>query len=360
MQRRTERLPLNFSQIDAAWLTRALQSQYPGSEVTHVDVVQEIPGHTSKARLKLVLNQTALDAGVPVNVCIKGNFTGDPLSSMVCANEARFYHLLRSQLRMQAPQCYFADWDDDDQSKQGIVLLEDLKTIEGEFGGSHNPIGADDMALSLEGLAQLHGGSWGLPLLNQQAWLQQAMAPETVWDDYWGMMEEIYARHNSLPERLAIFPQWMREDTYRLRLAFKQLCAHETAHTGKRCIVHGDAHLGNSFRKSNGERIWFDWQIVRKGLPWRDLTYFMIGSMTIDDRRKHERELLQHYLEHFIAHGGEAYSFDHVWNEYRRMVIWGIVAWQSNINPNEKTMGPLERFCRASDDLETESFYCFA
>ena len=356
---RTERLPLSFDQINAQWLTRMLNPAYPGIEVTKYDVVQEILGHTSKARIRVAFNDVGVAAGIPNDLCIKGNFTGNPLSSAVCANEARFYGLLRSQINMAAPQCYLAVWDDDEHGQQGIILLDDLITLGGEFSGSHHPINADEMALALTEMAEIHGRSWGSPLLDQQDWLQQSMAPETVWDDYWGMMKEIFERHNSLPERLAIFPQWMAEDTYRLRKAFKQMCAHETAYTGKRCIVHGDAHLGNSYRKPTGERIWFDWQIVRKGLPWRDLTYFMIGSMTIDDRRKNEKALLQHYLDHFIANGGEAFSFDHVWDEYRRKVIWGLVAWQSNINPNEQTMGPLERFCRAADDLDTQAFYTF-
>ena len=260
---------------------------------------------------------------------------------------------------MPAPLCYYADWDDDELGQQGLVILEDLIPLGGEFSGSHNPIGVEDMAKSLEELAALHGGSWGMAELDEQAWLQTAMAPGTVTDDYWSMMEDIFARHNQLPERLAIFPKWMAEDTERLRMAFKQLCAHETRYTGPRCLIHGDAHLGNSYRKPNGERVWFDWQIVRKGLPWRDICYFLIGSMLIEDRRKHEKELVHHYLEHFIANGGEKFSFDQVWDEYSRMVIWGLIAWQSNINPNEQTMNPLERFCRAADDLQTHKFFNF-
>ena len=67
----------------------------------------------------------------------------------------------------------------------------------------------------------------------------------------------------------------------------------EQSQTGPRCVVHGDCHLGNSYRRADGERIWLDWQLVRKGRPWRDLTYFMIGSLTIEERRQSERALHQ-------------------------------------------------------------------
>src|SRR3546814_9560877 len=87
----------------------------------------------------------------------------------------------------------------------------------------------------------------------------------------------------------------------------------------------------------------FEWQIVRKGRPWRDYSYFVIGSITIEDRRKAERDLLRHYCSELSRHGVEI-GFDQAWDDYRRWVIWGLVGWQSNINPKEETMPPLERF----------------
>src|SRR3546814_3981565 len=102
------------------------------------------------------------------------------------------------------------------------------------------------------------------------------------------MMAEYFAAHNKIPERIAIFPKWMAEDPNRLRTAFRQLCAQEIADESPLCLVHGDAHLGNSYRRPDGDRIWFDWQIVRKGRPWRDYSYFVIGSITIEDRRSEE------------------------------------------------------------------------
>lgn len=353
---RNERLPLDFSQVDADWLTRTLQTQYPGVVVDALNVVEFIVGHTSKARIEIELNQAGKDAGIPRQLCLKANWSGSPLSSPVCVNEARFYKELASKLPIPAPTCYFADWDDDAQGQQGLLLLEDLVPEGGEFCTSARPIGLDDMARSLEGLARMHGASWGHPELDRQTWLQTAMARETATDDYWSMMEDYFAAHNRIPERVAIFPKLMAGDPNRLRLAFKQQCGQERAYKGPLCLIHGDAHLGNSYRRPNGERVWFDWQIVRKGRPWRDVTYFMIGSITIEDRRKAERDLLQLYLNGLAAQGVKI-SFEEMWEQYRRMVVWGLVAWQSNINPREETMGPLERFCRAADDLKTHELF---
>jgi hypothetical protein len=356
---RNERLPLDYGQVDAQWLTRTLQSAYPGVEVKAMEEVEFIPGHTTKARVRLDLNQAGIDAGLPEQVCLKANWSGNPRSSPVCVNEARFYSTLATEMPVPSPACYFADWDDDGEGQQGFIVLEDLIPLGGEFGASDRPIDVDDMAKSLEGMAMMHGRSWGHPELDRQDWLQTALAPETTTDDYWMMMPDIFDEHNSLPERLAIFPRWMAEDPKRLYSAFLQLREHESADKGPRCLLHGDAHLGNSYRRPDGTRIWFDWQIVRKGLPWRDLTYFLVGSLKVEDRRASDRDLIRHYLEHLAANGGPRFDFEKAWEEVSRMVVWGLVAWQSNINPQQDTMSSLERFCCAANDMETHRFYRF-
>ena len=356
---RTERLPLDFAEVNAEWLTLTLETRYPGVVVEAMEVVQFIPGHTTKARLKLDLNQAGRDAGLPTQVCVKANWSGNNMSSPVCVNEARFYHSLASRMPVPSPTCYFADWDDGSEGQQGFIVLEDLIPEGGQFGYAHQPIDVDDLAKSLEGMAMMHGRSWGHPALDSETWLQTAMAPETTTDDYWMMMPDYFARHNAIPERVAIFPDWMAADPQRLYSAFQQLCAHETAYQGPRCLVHGDAHLGNSYRRPDGTRIWFDWQIVRKGLPWRDLTYFLVGSLTIEDRQRAGDDLIRHYLEHLAANGGPPIGFDQGLEEFSRWVIWGLVAWQSNINPQQDTMSGLSRFCSAAKDLDTGRFYRF-
>ena len=258
---------------------------------------------------------------------------------------------------MPSPHCAFADWDDDEHGMQGFVVIEDLVPLGGEFGASDQPIGIDDMALALEGFARMHGASWGHPVLDRELWLQRAMAPDTWMDDYWGLLPEVVAQRSVDPERLAVFPAWAAEDPQRIHRAFQQLCVREMANTGPVCLLHGDAHSGNSYRKPDGTRLWFDWGIVRKGLPWRDVSYFLVGSMTIDDRRAAERDLVAHYLEHLAANGGPERSLDTAWDDYRRMILWVIFAWQININPLQDTMSTMRRFCAAAIDHDIGSLF---
>src|SRR3546814_13624891 len=81
------------------------------SDVCSSDLL--IAGHTTKARVEVKLNQAGVDAGIPRQLCLKANWSGSPLSSPVCVNEARFYKEFPNRMNLPTPKCYFADWDDD-------------------------------------------------------------------------------------------------------------------------------------------------------------------------------------------------------------------------------------------------------
>jgi len=353
---RPRHLPTDFSALDRDGLTGLLQLRYPGLVVEEATLVEFVSGHSSKARMALKLNAVGREAGVSEYVCLKSNWSGNPMSSGANLAEARFYGNFASRPPALTPKCFFADWDDDGETRQGLIVLEDLKRRPAEFRNSKVPLTVDEMARSLRQLAQLHGSTWDSPELETMAWLQVAMAPETTVDDYWNLMGDHFPVHNRLPERLAIFPRWIAEDPERLRTGFRQLSAEEMASPMPRCLIHGDSHLGNTCRLPDGSRLWFDWQIVRRGRPWRDYSYFVAGSLCVEDRRRAERELLRIYCDAMAAQGVRL-DYDTAFDEYRRWIFWGLWAWQSNMNPIETTMEPLERFCVAAEDLETHTFF---
>ncbi len=353
---RTERLPLSFADVTPEWLTGLLQRRYPGAVIEGMRLLSTIEGHTSKARYAIDRTEPAVAAGLPAQICLKANLTGDPLSSNACVNEARFYGLFRADLDLPAPDCLLADWDDDADGEQGLIILEDLVPIGGEFGTSGQNLELDRMASALGEMARLHGTTWGLPELDRQDWLLTGTSRETPGDDYWTLMRDYIAPHNAKASHLAVLPSWASEDPNRLHGAYLQLCDRETADASPLCLVHGDAHIGNSYLRPDGSQMWFDWQIVRKGRPWRDVTYFMIGSLSVERRRAAERDLIRHYCDE-IARYGVTLDFDAAWDDYRRWVLWGVIAWHLNINPNEDTIASLTRFGTAAEDLGTGSFY---
>ena len=240
-----------------------------------MSVVEIKNSHTTKLRLDLDLNDVGLAAGFPRHVCLKSNWSEGFESGDICELEARFYHLMRNQLSAPVPKTYYADWDGDGGGR-GIVIMEDLGSVPGEFGHSSHHLGVDGVAKGLETLAVLHGALWASPLLDEQAWLQSSM-DTPVDTDQLLRMYNYWTLNLRKPAYQAILPKWIYETPELFAQAYDELAAFEREQTTPRCLVHGDAHQGNSFLRASGERVWHDWQLVRKGRPWRDLTYFMRG-----------------------------------------------------------------------------------
>ncbi|KAL5593310.1 hypothetical protein FOBRF1_012412 [Fusarium oxysporum] len=108
-------------------------------------------------------------------------------------------------------------------------------------------------------------------------------------------------------------PKFM-EDRERMTAAFKALWASDSKMKG---IVHGDAHIGNTFISPTGEPGFLDWQVIHATSALHDVAYFIGGSMLIQDRRAHEKDLLQSYLSALKHTGGPKLGIEDVSEEYR-------------------------------------------
>ena len=297
---RTGSLPRDLEQVTASWLTSVLQNRYPGLIVEQLDVVELINSHTTKYRLALKYNDAGKHLSLPSQVCLKSNWSEGFESGEICELEARFYFLMQDQLSAPVPRCFFADWDGDG-SGRGLVMLEDLGCADGNFGNSQDHLGVDGVAHGLESLASLHAALWGHKSL-QQSWLHRSM--DTPVDTEQVLRNWNYSRLNmEKTSYQAMLPTWMYETPEHFLHAFDELSAIERDYRGPLCLVHGDSHQGNSFLRASdgseqGERVWLDWQLVRKGTPWRDIAYFMLGALSIDERRADGRHLVKHYHDY--------------------------------------------------------------
>lgn len=350
---RKDKLPKHKDEITTQWLTQTFQYCYPNVVVEAMEELEFIDSHTSKLRLKLTLNQAGIDAGIPEQVCLKANFSGGFDDVDINKLEAQFYYFARGNMATPTPQCYYADWEGDD-SGVGLIILEDLTTLGGSFGNSRDDAGVDAIAKLLDQLAQLHADLWGSPLLDQWEWLPTSMATP-VDNNQIRIMQKWIDLNLANPKYQAILPQAYMDDPERLQRAFDALAEWEHAQTTPKCINVGDCHQGNTYVKPNGERMWLDWQLVRKGSPWRDLTYLMVGALTIEERRASERDLLKQYREALIRHGAEGVpDLDTIFEQYRRWVIYGIQAWIANLDDwGQPGFHMNERFFTAGEDLGT-------
>lgn len=355
---RSEPLPRRLDQVTPGWLTQLLANRYPGIVVHDFDEIECKNTHTTKLRVRLHLNEVGSAAGMPEQVCLKANWSG-LRTGPICEREARFYHLVTEGLANEGLDCpipatYYADWDADGWGN-GVVVMEDLAVSDGEFGASHHHLGIDGVAAGLESLAVVHGAMWADPRLDSYDWLPRSMDTDNdteqviqFWNYIWFNLTD--------PAYEAVVPKWVYETPEVMNHVLDELAAYEREMPGPRCLVHGDAHQGNSFLRTNGERVWVDWQLVRTGSPWRDVSYFLIGSLTVSERRSADRDLVEHYRQRLLATGAEGVAErDEAWQHFMRWPGYGTQAWLGNVNQWGQSGGVemVERQFTAADDYDT-------
>ncbi len=94
---------------------------------------------------------------------------------------------------------------------------------------------------------------------------------------------------------------------------------------GPHTVLHGDPHPGNCYFV-DGRAGLLDWQVIRRGHPLRDVTYFLILALAPEVRRDQERQLLDRYRDALAAAGGPILTADEAWAAHRKMAAYPYVA----------------------------------
>lgn len=352
---RTKPLPWTRDALSAGWLSEMMRHKYPGVATNKLEIVELFDSHTTKIRIAVDWNAAGRAAGLPNALCLKANWSGAFHNVDIHALEARFYHFLTDRLAVPTARCYYADWNDDG-SAQGFVVLEDLVERGGRFGHSTQHAGIDGVASGLGDLARLHGSFWNSAAISaaNAPWLPTSMRHPVDCDQVRIMWQWIEENLND-PNFRAIAPQHYLDDPRRVERAFDRLGEIERAFEAPYCILLGDCHQGNTYILPSGERLWLDWQLGRRGRPWRDVTYFTVGSLTVDERRHHHRDLIAHYRDCLIKTGAtDVPSLDAIWDQVSLWVMYGVQAWVANMDSWGQNGLPMnERFFAAAEDLGT-------
>ena len=353
-------LPQQLESLTAGWLSDHMSPLYPGLVVHKMEIVEVIHGTTTKIRIRVDMNAAGKAAGIPEHLCIKSNYeehAETTLSYHLYDTEALFYRDLRGELPLPAPKAWFAE--PDPETAQGIIVMEDLAVAGARFGKNTEPLTVDEAAACLDDFSILHAQWWDSRELDRLDWLQVSHDANGGLDlgrvQRFGGPEGVRHLMTFDDRRAAVMSDHVK-DPERFIAAYLSLLAHETALDAPRCLIHGDTHLGNSYRLADGTLRWLDWQLIRKGRPMRELSYFLSNALTVDDRRASERHLIRHYLHALSARGIEAPGFDEFWDSYRWWPIFNLWCWLVSYDdrqPHEVNIETLRRHAAALDDMDT-------
>jgi hypothetical protein len=344
--------PMTADDIDAGWLTAALDQRHRGVQVATVEVRERHEVTNAHALLHVTYDEAA---GAPPTLFCKLPPVDDRRASIIATGmgqrEALFYDSLAAHVSMRVPLAHVARQDDD--SGLFVMLLEDLVAAGCQVSDGTWGIGANLAAGALEDLADLHARFFDpARRAAEAAWVP---VPR-ITDSTYGAVMLRYGMENH-PDRLTTGFNEIAE-LYIDHCDALQAIWQE----GPKTVIHGDPHIGNLF--VDGDRTGFlDWGIIRVSTPLRDVSYFMTMGMSIEDRRAHERDLLRHYLAALEAKGGPAISFDDAWMSHRLHAAYTVpascqvVTFPENASPRRRLFADafLARCLAAVEDLEARA-----
>jgi hypothetical protein len=352
-------VPAAFDDITPEWLTGTLCADHPGAQVVEHQLEPFEEGTTNRTRMRITYNDAGIDAGLPTKLFCKAtqglaNRLTLGLSGGAEA-EVRFYQHVRPLLDLEAPPGLFANFDS--QTANSIVVLEDIADSVSEFCTQNTTINRAQIEDALGLLATLHGAGYSDRRLREQfghfiSW-RQFFTNIQVFGLKEGSEEGFRRAEDLVPTRL-----YKRQD----EIWPATIAAVNHAHTLPLTLTHSDVHLKNWYVTDSGAMALSDWQCTSQGHWGRDFGYALATSLTIEDRRTWERDLLAHYLDRLHAAGGPKVDLDEGWLHYRRQLMSALTWWTITYNPapGMPDMQPMEtasefvkRLATAIDDLDS-------
>jgi len=345
------RVPRRWSDLDPSWMTAALARRFPGAVVSGVRVGDVDHGTNSRARVALEL---AAGDG-PASVFVKGPGRATHRLALLAlgalATEAR---LADSGAVLPLPHPAFFGGGVDWRRAACVVVTEDVVEAGATCHDPRTPLSVEAVRSGLRGLAVLHGSTWERPvppgLGHLRAWrLGPVLGAVSVASLARGLGRLAAAGHGTLHPRDG-------GGAVPLARQFRRSAA--IAASGPRSVLHGDPHPGNTYATSDGTTGFFDWQLARLGNWSHDVGYFLVGSLGVEDRRRHERTLLAEYLEALAAAGARAPSFASAWERYRGTPAFGLATWLHTLSFGtlqdlDVCLATIGRFAAAYRDLDT-------
>jgi hypothetical protein len=309
------RIPESPEVIHPTWLTGALDERYPDVRVVSVEITARHEMTNAHAQLRLGYESPLQ---LPERMFCKMLPTAPDRRRAIGLTgmgprEAKFYERLAPHVAMRVPDVYAARYDDLDGSF--VVLLEDLFDSGCRIPDGTGGVGADAASAALEDLADLH-----LRFADPERRRAEAgWVPPPVFDPSYAatlLAHGLRNHRDRLSDAFAAIAELYVARSVDLHAVWEQ---------GPATVIHGDPHVGNLFL--DRERVGFlDWGLVSVANPLRDASYFIAMALSIDDRRKHERELLRHYLDFCRANGRAWAGFDDAWRTHRLHAAYTVVA----------------------------------
>jgi hypothetical protein len=315
--------PGTIDDIDAAWLEDILASAGFGRVWLHDITIEPLAVGIGLLGAVARVHLAHDDEDAPRSVIVK--LPSNDMRARSIADQFGYYRreagtyrdLLQDLPRdeVRTPLCYAVV-----EGPVGPVLvLEDLPhTCGDQVAGATR----EQSLAAAELLANIHARFWDSDALPAQAWLP-------------GPSDEVIAGYGRLFE--LTWPMFV--NSFGAHIPREHLGAAERAIThfaavterfaqAPQTLIHGDFRLDNLMFSTQEMALddepvahVLDWQLAARGRGPYDLAFFVAGSVTANQRRVHERAIVERYHGYLQLGGVTEYSLEDCWRDYH----WGHV-----------------------------------
>ena len=301
-----------WKEIDAAWLTEALQAGGVDAKVRAFEAGQVGTGQIGDCvRFKLDYESAAPDA--PRTVVGKfpsegqeSRSTGVQLGNYY--REVKFYQLLQPQARITTPPCYFTDVNE--ETHNFVLIMGDMAPA--EQGDQLAGVTLDQARIVIGEAAKLHSAFWQDEALDQYPWVMGTtnapapLDPELVAGLWTGFKQRYDGRVTPLAEKIG-------------DAMTGNLEGYNDSRDGPRCLIHSDFRPDNMLFDPSGVQppvTVVDWQSFGFGPGGADVGYFIAGAIPPALRQAEEAHLIDLYLSEMDRLGVSDYDRDNFLKHY--------------------------------------------
>ena len=355
-------VPPSPAHLTNEWLTLALCDGIPGAAVVGYEVLGRDDGTSSRARLVVRYNDVGQAAGLPTALFTKSgpDFKTRLVSAAAGLSkiESNFYALIRPLLEINAPPTRYSAYDP--VSHRQLLIVDDMAATVGATFGTvlTRQLTRTQAELIVDTLATLHAKFWEAPLQRMYgSWLWTSYEFQSTLNVYIGAFDRIASGfkrgRDVIPARLY---------NRRSEFADAMMRSLKLNVSGPQTLLHSDVHPGNWYVTRDGDMGLCDWQCVCQGGWARDLAYALASNLTIEDRRKWERDLIARHGQRLAEAGIKPPTLDAAFLAYRQQLPHAMMMWlgtlgrhslQPEFQAHDVTLELVRRIGTAVDDLET-------
>ena len=303
-------IPKTFDDVTAVWLSEILQSSI--DSFTSEKIGEGIGLMGDIYRVTISYGSDAEDKPASVVVKLPSSFEENRQQGVALGMfeaEVRFYDELGSRTGTGLPDVYLAAIKSG--TAEFVIVMEDLcdlTMVDQAAGMSY-----EQALAAVKVLAKIHAAWWGKVQTEELEWIPSMVGPRIEYvDQVLPQIYPIFAQTfaSGLPEGGAELTKLFSQSYLKLNKALAKRAPWTLAHQDYRVenMLFGDA--------SKDEVVVIDWQGIGRGPGAYDLAYLIGGSMDIELRRTHERDLVTAYHAELLTQGVSDYSADAAWEDY--------------------------------------------